>query len=93
MYFKRYCELKLKNKAKFCVQICPIFAGPVTYYVFYYTGGLVDAPKEEVTYSYVQKTELTCIAKSSPNLGSWFITLCDTVINDQFFTPYKFIIL
>ena len=31
MYFKRYCKLKFKNKVKFGVQICPIFAGPVTY--------------------------------------------------------------
>ena len=30
MYFRKYCKLKFKNKAKFCVQICPIFAGPVT---------------------------------------------------------------
>ena len=34
MYFKRYCKLKFKNKAKFCVQICPIFAGPVTFMLF-----------------------------------------------------------
>ena len=31
LYFKRYCKLKFKNNAKFCVQICPIFAGPVTF--------------------------------------------------------------
>ena len=33
MLFKRYyiAKLKFKNKAKFCVQIYPIFAGPVTY--------------------------------------------------------------
>ena len=38
--FKRYCKLKFKNQAKFCVQICPIFAGPVTYVFIQYTGVL-----------------------------------------------------
>ena len=38
LYFKRYCKLKFKNKAKFCMQICPIFAGRVTYVARYASG-------------------------------------------------------
>ena len=30
----QYCKLNFKNKAKLFVQICPIFAGPVTYTIF-----------------------------------------------------------
>ena len=57
-YFKRYCKLKFKNKAKLCVQICPIFTGPVTYCPIPHDGGMYIARFQLLL---LEKSHICCI--------------------------------
>ena len=66
----QYCKLNFKNKAKLFVQICPIFAGPVTYTIFSFSSDVYY-------YVFLLKTliHLMCMLTSNVPVHMWLIIL------------------